>query len=373
MISPIDESIQSFIFRQTLLRKGVLASQRLFSKCGGWFYELSFSKDMTEALEHYSDQRLIQLVEESISVRENEYGLFAPPSLGQDLVERLISDQPPRIKRRIIKIKYCPKCIVEMIRNVGFGYFRKSWNDSNWCVKHKASLEILDTVNAKTSAKLVAKLLAGLTVPSIKALSNSSMEKKSNEVWGKKRLTAYPIKASVCTIRRICNVLMSIDFESYINGWKNESILSKVDYNDSNFGPFSGLWFYSQANHGFEIDKHMIWLQHYSRVSKFFNEEVDYFVYTFGPKRQLTEFFFAPKSRACFSCKDLECSQRIIKSKKVDRPEFKDLFNISSTLKRFVENKFLLYRTSDHVWGPLVIEIGKTDEALVVGEFGGLI
>ncbi|MFA0350096.1 hypothetical protein AB4486_24700, partial [Vibrio sp. 10N.222.55.C6] len=191
--------------------------------------------------------------------------------------------------------------------------------------------------------------------------------------WGKERLIVYPIKAGVCTISSISGVLRNIDRVSRLNGWKNGSISSKVDYCGANFGPFDGLWFYSPPNHGFGIDKHMLWLQHHPRVSKFLNEEVDYFVNTFGPKKQLKEFFFVPKSRACFSCNDLECRKRVNQSEKVDRPEFKDLLNTSSMIKRFVGNKFTLYRTSDHVWGPLVTEIGRTDEALVVGEFGGLI
>lgn len=374
MVTPIDESIQSFILRQTLLRKGSFVPNDVFSKCGGWFYEPRISRDMVEAFEHFSDQKLIQLAEESISERKKVYGLFAPPSEGQDIVEQAFSDRAGNNRwRRIIRVKYCPKCIVDMIREVGFGYFRKSWNDSNRCLKHKISLEILDSANARTSAMLVAKLLAGLTVPSIKALPDSSTKKKSNEVWGKKRLTVYPIKAGVCTIKPFSKVLRAIDFESLKNGWKNGSILAKVDYNDPNFGPFSGHWWYSSPIMGFGIDTHMTWLQHHPRVSKFFNEEVDYFVFTFGAKKQLTEVFFAPKKRDCSYCKDSECRQRVMLSEKIDRPEFKDLLKISSMLKRFMENRFILYRTGSHVWGPLVVEIGKGDETLVAGEFGGLV
>lgn len=372
MVMPIDESVQSFIFRQTLLRKGSVVAKGIFSKCGGWYYEPRLSGDVTETFERLSDQKLIQLVEASISERRKNYGLFAPPSVGQDVVERVIGSKSISFKQRIIRIGYCPQCIVEMIRDVGFGYFRKSWNDSDWCLKHQASLEILDSANAKTSAKFVAKLLGGLPVPSVKPLSDSSKQKISSE-WGVKRLTVYPIKASICTIRWFSDVLRDIDFDSYKNGWKNGSIASKADYRDSNFGPFDGRWYYSLPSYGFGIDTHMIWLQHHPRVSKLFNEEVDYFAYTFGPKKQLVEFFFAPKSRKCSFCNKLKCRKMIIQSEKIDRPEFKDLFKTSSMIKRFVENKFTLYRTSNHPWGPLVVEIGRGDDALVVGEFGGLI
>lgn len=371
-MTPIDESVQSFIFRQTLLREGALASKGIFSKCGGWYCEPRLSKDLTEIVERLSDQKLTQLVEASIFERRKNYGLFAPPSVGQEVVERVIGSKLISFKQRVIRIGYCPQCIDEMIRDVGFGYFRKSWNGSDWCLKHQVSLEILDSGSAKISAKLVVKLLAGLPVPSVKPLSHSSKQKKSSE-WGAKRLTVYPIKASLCTISLFSDVLGGIDFDSYKNGWKNGSIASKVDYRDSNFGPFDGRWYYSSPIYGFGIDRHMTWLQHHPGVSKFFNEDVDYFVYAFGRKRQLTELFFAPKKRRCFSCKDYECRKRVTQSEKVDRPEFKDLFKTSSMIKRFVENKFILYRTSNHPWGPLVVEIGGADEALVVGEFGGLI
>ncbi|TOF36170.1 hypothetical protein CGJ24_15640 [Vibrio parahaemolyticus] len=371
MVTPIDESVQSFIFRQTLLRKGALASKGIFSKCGGWYCEPRITEDVRESFERLSDQKLIQLVEASISERIRHYGLFAPPSVGQSVVERVIGSKSISFKQRIIRIRYCPQCIDEMICDVGFGYFRKSWNGSDWCLKHQASLEILDSANAKTSAKLVSQLLAGLSVPSVKPLSHSSKQKKSSE-WGAKRLTVYPIKASLCTIGWFSDVLSDIDLGSSKNGW-NGSIVSKANYRDSNFGPFDGRWYYSSSSYGFGIDTHMIWLQHHPRVSKLFNEEVDYFVYNFGPKKQLAEYFFAPKSRKCTFCKKLECREMVTQSEKVDRPEFIDLFKTSSMIKRFVENKFTLYRTSNHPWGPLVVEIGRANEALVVGEFGGLI
>ncbi|MEZ8740543.1 hypothetical protein AB6E21_10980 [Photobacterium swingsii] len=138
MNTPLDESLHSFLIRHQLAYTHKFDPKGVISSNGGWKRIPYAHHEVTKLFEKYSDLFLLEAIDVDIQLGERNHQFFDEPdsyclsihmTFFQGFQNRYISNGQ-------LPITYCPDCIKEMIRENGFGYFRKNWGRESWCDNH---------------------------------------------------------------------------------------------------------------------------------------------------------------------------------------------------------------------------------------------
>ncbi len=115
-------------------------------------------------MEKFNDREILAFLRRS-GIAEKSAGFFDNPIDYLNVVYNFFYD----IKRvnhseGSIPIRFCPSCIVESIRDQGFGYLKSEWLFKSKCNSHQQTLITLRALGAKKVINALISVLSGKTI-----------------------------------------------------------------------------------------------------------------------------------------------------------------------------------------------------------------
>lgn len=350
-----DESLHSFLIRQQLMCSSRFDPKGVISRDGKWACFPYAHMEVRHIFERFNDLFLLECVEKGKEdvIRSDQF--FALPGLYcKSMESTFFREKGERYKKTeaFLDITYCPQCIKEMIHKCGHGYFKKKWNDCDWCDTHDIHLRKIETDSYKTSVKLVQELLHGKDVPSCISIysQESKVEgKKTNDEESLKLF--YPIHATVCSARAIGNFLWQYQkvMQDYFPFMTNEKLyrLMSPRVHISNF-------YIEAMNLGtYELAS----LQQFVNLVDYLGDEFSYYEVSVGPREQFSEILLIPDHSRCEGCPVSRCKSLVKKAKKVDSDCREDMLKKSTSYNRFIANVSEIRIAGELPWSPIIIHM----------------
>ncbi len=362
MNTPLDESLHSFLVRNQLIHMHKFDPKGVIAKNGRWRVSPFAHHEATHVFEKYDDLFLLETIDVDIQLSSRDHRFFDAPDSYCLSIQRTFFEGrhscPP--SGEMMSIAYCPRCMKEMIKEIGFGYFRKSWRSGHICRIHGTALHTINSESYETSIKAVRKLLAGKKVPS-KVLAHVPELNRKPEASSQRLRLFYPIRTVECSARVIglrlakCrDELMSMGFqieEHWIRRWLRGLVDSQIDSKE-----------HKQARA--HLGHLMSVLQNFKPLADFINKEFSYARLWVGPRKQLSEILLLPKERQCSTCENKQCGERIADSQEVDNIDLQYLTVNSTSLRRLGFQQMHLPSTGPHLWSPIRIKDWESKEEI---------
>ncbi|MBB1369424.1 hypothetical protein [Pseudoalteromonas sp. SR45-4] len=208
LYSPLDESLQSYLFR-TLKVNGFDNFSSILVPNVGWGDKPSISFEAKHLLLKINKSYLLGLFENSIRVLENESDFINHFDFIALYEKTFFPVKPTKSAGKGISINFCPHCMKEQIVTYGYSYFKNCWNNQTFCSKHSATLlaikpshlsQLIKNINNVLRCKVDTNFTSPSTItkrPS-KVISDRTIKftpcAKSQLIsWAIKTLKHYPI------------------------------------------------------------------------------------------------------------------------------------------------------------------------------------
>jgi len=367
--TPLDESLHGFLVRQQLLHMHKFDPKGVIGADGNWRKAPFAHREVLHLFEKFDDLFLLEAIDVNIQLGEQNYQFFDGPDAYLSQISAIFFDGARResVSGSSRAIKYCHKCIEDMLRENGFGYFRHYWNSKRWCYTHNESFRVIKSGDYKTSVALVRDILSGKKVPSWKLCKSKPASHKRNDNQFKRDNSLkffYPIRAVKCSARIIAKCL--IENKSDLNEYGLPVELDWLNLWTRNliFSPTNSMDFYRAKN---DLELLMVLLQQFTPLVNFIERNFDYYKLGVGPRKQLSEVILAPKKRACHECETQCCRVKIEKAMLIDRPNLNYLVEHSTSLRRLAFQQLHLPVTGTHAWSPIKIKNYIEKEELELG------
>ncbi|WP_394242847.1 TniQ family protein [Vibrio astriarenae] len=359
---PYDESLHSTLIRTLLAYDPNIKPIGVIGASGYWV-DTPF---VTVAQEHIfsrnPDNLLLEMIDMSKSIDGKDNLLFDNPVSYAHIVNAtFFSGRTSRAKGKASKkINYCPLCIEEGIREVGYGYFRHFWTFSSVCMIHNKPLHQLPELSFSQSVKAVKQLLRGKSFKGAKVLPHThgdDFEQQTHDnTWSGDSKYLFPIKFAVGCLMHT--------FAKWVFG-------NSETFRDDELRKFAmkvskRFLFNRDDFHEFEFRKSLaaIYLMCSSleadKLDAFFSEHVELYRLKLGPRVQgrLREVAAKHKGRDCNSCNEHRCYFKEYQEDTLQRLEHNDisleyLFENSYTLERIAMQKRPIGRISQSAWAPI--------------------
>jgi len=356
--TPLDESLHGFLIRQQLIYMHQFDPKGVIAVDGGWRHTPFSHREVLHLFEPFDDLFLLEAIDVNIQLGEQNHQFLDGADNYLSSISAVFFDgaRKGNASGSSSAIKYCHKCIEEMLRENGFGYFRKDWGGKRWCYTHDVSFRTIKSSCYKTSVELVRKLLSGKKVPSRELCKNQPAPHELNDNQFKREHSLklfYPIRAVKCSAKVIgkCLIENQSDLSEYGLpvgvDWLNLWIRNLV------FAPINSLAFYTAEN---DLERLMVLLQQFSPLVNLLDRNFSYYKLWVGPRKQLSEIILAPKNRACNDCKNQLCRVKMEKAMLIDRPNLNYLVENSTSLRRLAFQQLHLPVTGVHPWSPIKIK-----------------
>ncbi|MEX1841664.1 TniQ family protein [Enterobacter cloacae] len=138
-----DETLHSFIFRVCLVN-GVEQYADVTGHNSRWRKTIHLNKNIAKFFKYYNDHDFLLLIRNSWQACKSAK-MFSDPTEYMSDLKNLYTKGPRKGGiDKISHIKYCMDCIIESIKENGYGYFKSSWHyqHSEKCITHNKALTI---------------------------------------------------------------------------------------------------------------------------------------------------------------------------------------------------------------------------------------
>ncbi|MEZ9269559.1 hypothetical protein AB9R79_23825, partial [Vibrio splendidus] len=254
-----------------------------------------------------------------------------------------------------LPIVYCPDCIKDMIRENGFGYFRKNWGRENWCDNHDIALHHLESNNYRSSVKLLKKLLLGESIGSkvIKGASPKKRKAIDEDIEHSPLKLFFPVRTVECSARRIGLCLAE--------NWSELLGMNLPIEPDELLILIRWLVYSSSDSHEFfkakiNLGRLIAIFQKFLPLVDLFNNDFSYVRLCVGARSELSEIVLVPKDRDCLSCDNKKCVAQMNGAKEIENIDFSYLVHNSTSLRRLSFQQMHLPRTGPNLWSPIQIK-----------------
>ncbi|EUM20867.1 TniQ family protein [Enterobacter sp. BIDMC 26] len=157
-----DETLHSFIFRVCLVN-GMEQFSDVIGHNARWRKTIHLNKNIANFFKCYNDHDFLFLIRNSWQASKNTH-MFSDPTKYLTDLKNLYAKGPR--KGGIDKaphIKYCMDCIIDSIKENGYGYFKSSWHHeySEKCVTHNKALTISSMTLSEKPFEILKTILGG--------------------------------------------------------------------------------------------------------------------------------------------------------------------------------------------------------------------
>ncbi|MDP4490375.1 hypothetical protein QDG88_20890 [Pseudoalteromonas piscicida] len=368
---PLDESLQSFLFRQQMLFAGKLDPKKVITRNGMWYLSPYAHQEVQHIFHRLDDSILLEAAEIGEPIRACQDGIFTSSDDYCMSLWSIFFNNGKQDSRMInkTKIRFCQACVNEAIFEYGYGYFKHQWVRNTWCYLHELPLRHLTRASYKHAIEDVKEVLAGgIPINEVCTQTRPSGAVESLSVNNSKELELlFAVHAPYCLGRLLANWL-TLNFSKLS---EVAEFLTKVEWA---FLPWNLLNLpidsndYSQALR--KLNALIVSFRRNSSLNEYISEHVEYVKVFVSPRGQLSEVMMLPKLRDCQSCaKNKSCSFL-----KFDYNEIKEeidlqfLFHHSSSFKRYAIDQGQISLTGDYMWMPFRINSFLSEEDLESGE-----
>lgn len=160
---PSDESLQSFIFRQTAIY-GSSNFSSVIDDDGTWLCKPIVPQKEQYIFRRFNENSLLSIAQNSGLAVEADCLFGNPTSHIIALSEIFAGSTQQKIKNKGIQVAYCDSCIKESINERGFGYFKASWLMNSHCIEHYKRLLILNKGRKKDTVEAIVALMLGNSI-----------------------------------------------------------------------------------------------------------------------------------------------------------------------------------------------------------------
>ncbi|NOU51921.1 hypothetical protein HG263_15405 [Pseudoalteromonas sp. JBTF-M23] len=367
----MDESLQSFLFRQQMLFAGELNPKGVITKDGMWYSYPYAHQEVQHIFHRFDDSVLLEAAEVGEPIKACLDGIFTPPdSYCLSLRGSFFSNEKWRSRMSCkTGIRFCQACVNEAISEYGHGYFRHQWLKNTWCYVHELPLRHLTSTSYRNAIEDVKEVLVGgIPVNEVCTQKRPSEVAKSSLGNNTKKLELFfAVHAPYCLGRLLAswlrlNLNKLCESNKFIIREEWFAVLFKllvlpIDSYD-----------YLQAIR--KLNALIIFLGRRSTFSEYMSEHVGYVRMFVSPRRQLSEVMMLPKERDCGLCaKKEDCAVMNLEYSEIkEEVDLQFLFRYSHSFKRYALDQGYIDLTGNHAWMPFRINSLMSEEEMKKGE-----
>lgn len=157
-----DETLHSFIFRVCLIN-GAEQYADVTGHNSRWRKTIYLNKHIAKFFKCYNDHDFLFLIRNSWQASKSMKMFSDPTEYMSDLKNLYVKAPRKGGVDKISHIKYCMDCIIESIKENGYGYFKSSWHYqySEKCITHNKALTIASMTFVEKPYKTLKTILRG--------------------------------------------------------------------------------------------------------------------------------------------------------------------------------------------------------------------
>lgn len=157
-----DETLHSFIFRVCLIN-GLEQYADVTGHNSRWRKTIHLNKNISKFFKCYNDHDFLLLIRNSWQASKSMKMFSDPTEYMSDLKNLYVKGPRKGGIDKISHIKYCMDCILQSIKENGYGYFKSSWHYqySEKCITHNKSLTIASMTFDEKPCEMLKTILRG--------------------------------------------------------------------------------------------------------------------------------------------------------------------------------------------------------------------
>ncbi|MDP5148144.1 hypothetical protein ORI98_17015 [Shewanella sp. ULN5] len=216
---PIDESLQSYIFRRVLL-SGSTDFFSLISRDGMWLTHVELNASQKNYFIHDEEKLLLSMIKSNYAAVV-EVDFFHNPFYYLELFKYVFKNhnnvsgmqQFSNFKRSYKKVSFCNLCMAESIFSYGFGYFKEEWSNGEMCTIHNVPIYYLSMASARKTIVSISEILLG-------RIPNTALQYPAKDTRRGNSLLAgvfhRPISPCLFRLihRKLCHIIKSYNSKS---------------------------------------------------------------------------------------------------------------------------------------------------------------
>jgi hypothetical protein len=137
--SPLDESLQSYLFR-ILKLNGFYNYSSIIVSHSGWGNRPSIPFEAKHLLTGVNKSHLLLLLENSVNIPKDESDFINHFDFIELFNKTFSPQKVTKSAGKGMNIHFCPHCMKEQMRNYGYSYFKSCWTNQLYCMKHSDDL-----------------------------------------------------------------------------------------------------------------------------------------------------------------------------------------------------------------------------------------